>query len=261
MLITGGTAYPRNIDYKKMKAIAKSVGALYMADIAHEAGLVAGGAVPSPVGIADVVTMTTQKTLRSGRGAIILAQKDLISKINRGVLPGVQGGPFNNNIAGICVGLGEALKPEFKVYAKQVIVNARALAKDLISYGFDVVTGGTDKHLVLINMINKGISGKKAARALDIAGIVLNMNTMPYDKRSPADPSAIRLGTPFVTTRGMKEREMKIIAEYISQVIEIVKPYAELEFEDFQKQVAKLSAIKQIGAEVKKLCGKFPLSK
>ena len=261
LLITGGTAYPRNIDYKKMKAIAKAVGALYMADIAHEAGLVAGGVVPSPVGIADVVTMTTQKTLRSGRGAIILANKDLIAKINRGVLPGVQGGPFNNNIAGICVGLGEALKPEFKVYAKQVIVNAKALAKDLISYDFDVVTGGTDKHLVLINMINKGISGKKAARALDIAGIVLNMNTMPYDKRTPADPSAIRIGTPFVTTRGMKEKEMKIIAEYISKVIEIVAPYAGLEFEDFEKQVIKLSAIKEVGAKVKKLCSKFPLDK
>jgi len=167
LLITGGTAYPRNIDHKKMKAIAKAVGALYMADIAHEAGLVAGGAVPSPVGIADVVAMTTHKTLRSGRGSIILANKDLIAKINRGVLPGVQGGPFNNNIAGICVGLGEALKPEFKIYAKQIIVNARVLAKELMSLDFDVVTGGTDKHLVLVNMLNKDISGKKAARALD----------------------------------------------------------------------------------------------
>lgn len=259
LLITGGTAYPRNIDHKKMKTIAHSVGALYMADIAHEAGLVAGGAVPSPVGIADVITMTTHKTLRSGRGSIILANKDLISKINRGVLPGVQGGPFNNNIAGICVGLGEALKPEFKIYAKQIIVNARALAKELMSLDFDVVTGGTDKHLVLVNMLSKGISGKKAARALDLAGIVLNMNTMPYDKRTPADPSAIRLGTPFVTTRGMKEKEMKLIAGYISKVVDVVKPFAELEFEDFEKQVAKLLAIKEISADVKKLCGKFPL--
>jgi glycine hydroxymethyltransferase len=261
ILITGGTAYPRNIDFKKMKAIADSVGALYMTDIAHEAGLVAGGALQSPVGIADVVTMTTHKTLRSGRGAIILAHKDLIAKINKGVLPGVQGGPFNNNIAGICVGLGEALKPEFKIYAKQVIVNAQALASELINLGFEVLTGGTDKHLILVNLTNKGIFGKKASRALDIAGIVLNMNTIPYDTRSPMDPSAIRLGTPFVTTRGMKEKEMKIIAGLISRAIDAVSKYSKLDFVEFEKTISKLSEIKAINAEVKKLCGKFPLSK
>jgi len=261
ILITGGTAYPRNIDYKRMKEIASSVGALYMTDIAHEAGLVAGGAVPSPVGIADIVTMTTHKTLRSGRGAIILAHKDLILKINKGVLPGVQGGPFNNNIAGICVGLGEALKPEFKIYAKQIVLNAQALGTELTALGFDLVSGGTDKHLLLINIQNKGIFGKKAARALNVAGIVVNMNTMPYDKRSPVDPSAIRIGTPFVTTRGMKEPQMKIIANLISRAIDAVTPFASLEFEEFEKQVAKLSEIKKINSEVKELCSKFPLAK
>ena len=260
LLITGGTAYPSSIDYKKMKAIAKSVGALYMADIAHEAGLVAGGAVDSPVGIADVVTMTTHKTLRSGRGAIILAHQDLMKEINRGVLPGVQGGPFNNNIAGICVGLGEALKPEFKKYALQVVKNAKTIANELIKLGFTIVSGGTEKHLVLINIGKKGIYGKKAARALDYAGIVLNMNTMPYDTRTPGDPSAIRLGSPLVTTRGMKEKEMVMIANWIDRVIKAILPYKDLDFSEFEKKVATLKEIKDINIEVRKLCAKFPLT-
>jgi len=259
LIITGGTAYPRGIEYIKMKEIAKSVGALYMADIAHEAGLVAGGAVTSPVGIADVVTMTTHKTLRSGRGAIILAHKDLIKKINKGVLPGVQGGPFNNNIAGICVGLGEALKPDFKKYSAQVVKNAQTLATELGNRGFKIVSGGTDKHLVLVDLTNKGIFGRKTARALDIAGIVLNMNTMPYETRSPKDPSAIRLGSPLVTTRGMKEKEMKIIAHYIARVVKAILPYKNLEFSAFEIATRKLKEIKEIRAEVQKLCALFPL--
>lgn len=260
LLITGGTAYPRNIDWKRMKEIAKSVGALLMTDIAHEAGLIAAGVIPSPVGIADIVTMTTHKTLRSGRGAIILAHKDLILKINKGVLPGVQGGPFNNNIAGIAVGLGEALKPEFKKYAKQILLNATALAQGLKDNGFEIVSGGTDKHLILVNLVNKGIFGKKAARALDFAGIVLNMNTMPYDKRSPADPSAIRLGTPLVTTRGMKEKEMKLIADLISNVIDEVAKYSDLDFVEFQKKVEKLKVIRETREKVEELCANFPLA-
>jgi glycine hydroxymethyltransferase len=259
LLITGGTAYPREINYKRMKAIAQKVGALYMADIAHEAGLIAAGAMNSPIGIADVVTLTTHKTLRAGRGAIILAHKDMIAKINRAVLPGLQGGPFNNNIAGICVGLGEALKPEFKKYAKQVIKNAKVLSTELQKYGFDIVSGGTDKHLVLINMTNKGVFGKFTAKALDAANIVVNMNTMPGETRVPSDPSAIRIGTPLLTTRGMMEPEMKKIAKFIYEVVEEIKRYGDLKFEDFMKKVVKSKKLKTIGDDVKKLTAKFPL--
>ena len=259
LIITGGTAYPRDIDYQQMRKIADSVGALYMADIAHEAGLVAAGVLKSPVGIADVVTMTTHKTLRSARGAIILAKQELINKINRGVLPGLQGGPFNNNIAGICVGLGEALKPEFKDYAVQIIKNAKALSAHLLEKDFDLLSGGTDKHLILINMTNKGVFGKFTARAMDKAGLVLNMNTMPGELRSPADPSAIRLGTPLVTTRGMKEAEMELIADWMDRVVKIIKPWANLEFSQFEAKVTASKDIKKIAEEVKALCKRFPL--
>lgn len=260
LIITGGTAYPREIDYKRMKKIAKKVGALYMADIAHEAGLIAAGANKSPVGIADIVTLTTHKTLRSGRGAIIMAHKDIIAQINRAVLPGLQGGPFNNNIAGIAVGLGEALKPEFKKYAHQVVKNAKELANELKKYDFDLVSGGTDKHLILINLTNKDIFGKYLARALDSAGIVGNMNTMPGEKRSPANPSALRLGTPWITTRGMKEKEMKLIAKWINDTTEAARQYKNLEFEKFNKKVNTDKEIMRIAKEVKALCRKFPLS-
>jgi glycine hydroxymethyltransferase len=259
LLITGGTAYPREIDYKRMKKIADKVGALYMADIAHEAGLIGAGVMDSPIGIADVVTLTTHKTLRAGRGALILAHKDMIAKINRAVLPGLQGGPFNNNIAGICVGLGEALKPEFKKYAKQVIKNAKILASELQKYGFDIVSGGTDKHLVLINMTNKGIFGKYTAKALDVANIVVNMNTMPGETRVPSDPSAIRIGTPLLTTRGMMEPEMKKVAKFINEVVEEIRNWGDLNFEVFMKNVNTSKKIKSIAADVKKLTAKFPL--
>lgn len=259
LIITGGTAYPRDFDYKRIKEIAKKAGAFYMADIAHEAGLISAGVLNSPVGIADVVTMTTHKTLRCTRGAIILAHKDLISKINKAILPGLQGGPHNHNIAGITVGLKEALEPEFKIYAKQVVNNAKILAKELQKLDFDLITGGTDKHLLLINLTNKGVFGKKAARALDYAGIVANMNTMPQETRSPADPSALRLGTPTVTTRGMKEPEMKQIAQWIDAVINIAQEYKELDFDQFESQIASNSEIKKIRQEVEDLCKKFPL--
>jgi glycine hydroxymethyltransferase len=259
LIITGGTAYPREIDYKKMKQIAKKVGALYMADIAHEAGLIAAGANKSPVGIADIVTLTTHKTLRSGRGAIIMAHEDLIAKINKAILPGLQGGPFNNNIAGITVGLGEALKPQFKKYASQVVKNARELAKELKKYKFDLVSGGTDKHLILIDLTSKEIFGKYLARALAIGGIVANMNTMPGEKRSPANPSALRLGTPWLTTRGMREKEMKLVAEWINEITEIARLYKDLDFEKFQKQLEKNKDILRIQKEIKALCKKFPL--
>lgn len=260
LIITGGTAYPRDIDYRRIKRIAKKVGALYMADIAHEAGLVAAGAIPSPVGIADIVTMTTHKTLRSGRGAIILAHEDLIKKINRAVLPGLQGGPFNNNIAGICVGLGEALTPRFRTYTKNVIKNARVLAKELAKYDFQLVSGGVDKHLLLIDLTNKPLLGKKFARALAQAGIVANFNTMPQEQRSPADPSALRLGTPWLTTRGMGPKEMKHIAGWINEVMKVSSPWAELSFDNFDRQVKTSRDIRKISRVVKALCKKFPLN-
>ncbi len=259
LIITGGTAYPRAIDYVRMKQIADKVGAYYMADIAHEAGLIAAGANKSPVGVADVVTLTTHKTLRSGRGALIMAHEEMIKKINRAILPGLQGGPFNHCIAGICVGLGEALQPVFKEYAFQTIKNAQFLAEELKKYGYDIISGGTDKHLILIDLSNKPLFGKKFARALDYAGIIANMNTMPQEKRSPADPSALRLGTPWLTTRGMKEYEMVLVAKWINKVMEICAEWKDMEFAEFEKRIAESSEIKGIAAEIKELCGKFPL--
>lgn len=241
LIITGGTAYPRNIDYQRMRTIADRVQALYVADIAHEAGLVSAGVVPSPVGIADVVTMTTHKTLRAGRGAIILARADLIKKINRAVLPGLQGGPHNHNIAGMTVGLGEALKPAFKRYANQVVKNAQALAKALQTEGFTIVSGGTDKHLVLLDLTREPLLGKKFATVLDTAGLVTNANTIPHDVRGPLDPSGLRLGTPWVTTRGLKEREMKQIAGWM------------------RRSMNDPSQATAIAKEVRRLCQRFPL--
>lgn len=257
LLITGGTAYPRSIDYRRMKKIAQSVGAYYLADIAHEAGLIAAGVVESPIGVADVVTMTTHKTLRSGRGAIILASSDLIQKINKAIMPGLQGGPHNHNIAGICVGLGEALKPTFKTYARQIIANAQKLAAELQKHGFNVVTGGTDKHLILLDLTDQPILGRKFARALDYAGIVANANSIPQETRGPADPSGLRLGTPWVTTRGMKTAEMKMIAVWLTQVMRISDQWANLPLPDFSLAAQKSSDLKEIAQEVKNLCAKF----
>ncbi|MFH1354380.1 MAG: serine hydroxymethyltransferase [bacterium] len=258
LIITGGTAYPRLINHQEIKTIAETVGALYMADIAHEAGLVAAGIIPSPVGVADIVTMTTHKTLRAGRGAIILAQWDLIKKINKAVLPGLQGGPHNHNVAGICVGLGEVLKPEFKEYARRVVSNAKRLAEELARRDFKLVAGGTDKHLVLIDLTDKApLLGKKLARALDYAGLVVNFNTMPQETRSPADPSALRLGTPWVTTRGMKEDDMEYIADWMAQVLEICRPWGGQEFDEFEMTMDRSDEIRRIAAEVRLLCQRF----
>ena len=258
LLITGGTAYPRDIDYQRMRRIADTVGAIYLADIAHEAGLIAAGVLPSPVGVADVVTMTTHKTLRSGRGALILAHEELISKINRSIMPGLQGGPFNHSIAGICVGLGEALKPEFKEHAKGIVVNAQTLSRELSRKGFNIVSGGTDKHLLLIDLSGEPLLGKKFARALDVAGIVTNANSMPQEKRGPADPSALRLGTPWITGRGMGENEMILIAGWIKQVMQICSGLADLSFSDFGKELHEIKRLKDIAESVMKLCEKFP---
>lgn len=219
LIITGGTAYPRNIDYKRMKQLALGVGAFYLADVAHEAGLIAAKALPSPLGIADVVTMTTHKTLRSARGALILAEQGIIDRVNKAVLPGLQGGPFNNNIAGICVGLGEALEPDFKAYAQTVLANATSLGKNLIEQGINLVTGGTDKHLLLVDLSASNIKGKELAKTLAEIGIITNMNTIPGETRSPASPSGIRIGTPFITTMGMQPKHMLKISEWIATAI------------------------------------------
>lgn len=260
LIITGGTAYPRIINHRKIQAIAKKVGAYYMADIAHEAGLIAGGAFPSPVGIADVVTMTTHKTLRSGRGAIILAKQELIEQINRAILPGLQGGPHNHNIAGITVGLGEALTPAFKKYAHQVIKNTKALGEALKKQGFRLVTDGTDKHFVLINLSDEPVLGRPFARVLAIAGITTNYSTMPWDARSPRNPSALRLGTPWLTTRGMKEKEMKQIAKWIRETMTATISWKDIEFEEMEKKATISKDIKRIRKEVGALCKKFPLT-
>lgn len=223
IIISGGTAYPREINHKKMAIITKTVGAYYLADIAHEAGLVAAKVNQSPFPHADVVTMTTRKTLRGPIGALIFSKKNLAKDIDQAVFPGLQGGPQNHSIAAIAVSLHEAMQPQFKNYAKQVIKNAAALAQELIRHGYDLVSGGTDKHLLLIDLRNKNITGTQAATTLELANIILNKNTVPQESGKPWNPSGIRLGTPAITTRGMKEKEMKQIANMIHQVLLNIK--------------------------------------
>ena len=234
MIIAGATAYSRIIDFKKFAAISREVGAYLMVDMAHIAGLVAGGAHPSPFPHADVVTTTTHKTLRGPRGAIIFANKnsrlakknkiDIASAIDKAVFPGLQGGPHDNQTAAIAVALGEAMRPEFKRYASQIVKNSRALARELKRLGFDIISGGTDNHLMLVDVTKFGISGREAQDRLENIGIVVNRNTIPYDTRSPFDPSGIRIGTPAITSRGMKEREMKEIASIIFGAFGAAKP-------------------------------------
>ena len=265
ILISGGTAYPRDINHKKMGKIAHSVGAYYLADVSHEAGLVAANVNASPFKYADVVMMTTHKTLRGPRGAMILARKILIEQIDKAVFPGLQGGPHNHTIAGIGIALSEAMKPEFKIYAKQIIKNAQTLALELKKRGYEIVSGGTDKHLVLIDLRNKDISGKIPARALEMANIICNFNTVPFDSAPPLYPSGLRLGTPAITTRGMKEKEMKKIAVWIDQVItetlEFKLPSDRKERSLFvknaMKKLEKNKIIKQVAREVKQLTSKF----
>jgi glycine hydroxymethyltransferase len=219
LLWAGGTAYSRLWDFEAMASIARDVGARFCADIAHIAGLVAGGAHPSPVPHADVVTTTTHKTLRGPRGGMILCRAEHAKDIDRAVFPGLQGGPHVHNTAALAVALKEAAQPAFKDYARKVVTNARALAEALMGKGFDVVSGGTDNHLILIDLTNKNVSGKVAARALDKAGIELNYNSVPYDTRKPFDPSGIRLGSPSVSSRGMGEAEMRQIATWMDRVV------------------------------------------
>ncbi len=226
ILTSGGTAYPREIDHEKMRSIADSIDALYMADVAHEAGLIAGGVNSSPFPHAHVVTMTTRKTLRGPIGALIFARKDLrVPSVAEGevgqaidfaVFPSLQGGPQNHSIAGIGVALHEAMQPEFKLYTSQVVKNAKVLASELLKSGFDVVTGGTDKHLVLLDLRNIGITGSEAALRLEKIGIITNKNTVPGETGKPWNPSGLRLGTPALTSRGMTEADMVKIAKKIT---------------------------------------------
>lgn len=223
LIIAGATAYPRTIDFQAFEEIADEVGATFLVDMAHIAGLVAGGVHPSPVPHAHVVTTTTHKTLRGPRGAMILCREDLAKAIDKAVFPGLQGGPHNHTTAGIAVALREAATLEFREYARQVVRNARTLAEALAGYGFKLISGGTDNHLILMDVTPRGLTGKQYAKALDRAGLECNYNTVPGDPRKPFDPSGLRLGTPAVTSRGMKEQEMVQIAAFFHEVASAVE--------------------------------------
>jgi glycine hydroxymethyltransferase len=243
LLFAGGTAIPRTIDFAGFAEIAKEVGAVFAADIAHIAGLVAAGAHPSPVPVADVVSTTTHKTLRGPRGGMLMCTAAHQKAIDRAVFPGLQGGPHNHTTAGIAIALKEAQTEAFKAYAHQIVANSRALAAALVERDFTVITGGSDNHLILVDLTSKTVSGKIGAKALDAAGMELNYNSVPFDPRKPFDPSGIRLGTPSVTSRGMKEPEMQQIAAWMDAAIG-----------------APNNAVlhERIAGEVRELCAKFP---
>ncbi len=244
LILSGATAYPREFDFKTIHEIAQEVGAISMADIAHIAGLIVGGVHQSPFPFTDVVTTTTHKTLRGPRGAMIMCKKEFAKDIDRAVFPGMQGGPHNHTNAAKAVALHEAAQPEFKEYARQIVANARAMAEGLLEAGFDLISGGTDNHLILVDLTNKSLSGKQAEEALDQAGITCNKNMIPFDPRKPFDPSGIRLGTPAITTRGMKEPEMKRIAGWIARVVD---------------NYGNEEIYQQVQQEVRELCSQFPL--
>jgi glycine hydroxymethyltransferase len=243
LLWCGTTAYPRILDFKAFREVADEVGAILAADIAHISGLVCAGVHPSPVGIADIVTSTTHKTFRGPRGGMILCKKEHASAIDRAVFPGLQGGPHNHTTAAIAVAAGEALRPSFKAYAQAIVDNAKTLAEALSARGFKLTTGGTDNHLMVIDLTNKNVSGKQAAQALDRAGIVLNYNSVPFDPRKPFDPSGVRLGTPAVTSRGMGKDIMRELAAWIDRVV--AKPTDE-------------ALLAKVAAEVREVCAKHP---
>jgi glycine hydroxymethyltransferase len=244
MIVAGFTAYPRDIEWKEFKKIADEVGAISVADISHTSGLIAGKALESPVPYFDVVMSTTHKSLRGPRGAIIMCKEKYAKAIDRAVFPGMQGGPHEHIIAGKAIAFAEALKPEFQTYAKQIIENAKTLAEALKEKGFDLVSDGTDTHLILVDLTNKNVSGKQAQNRLDEVGITLNKNTVPFDPRPPMDPSGIRLGTPAITTRGMGKEEMLKIANWIDQVI------SNIDDEELHKKIKE---------EVASMCRKFPV--
>jgi glycine hydroxymethyltransferase len=242
LIFCGGTAIPRTIEFAAFAEIAREVGAILVADIAHIAGLVAGGAHPSPVGHADVISTTTHKTLRGPRGAMLMCADRHASAIDRAVFPGLQGGPHNHTTAAIAVALQEALRPDFADYARQTVANAKALADALLERGFDLVSGGTDNHLILVDLTSKGVPGKVAAQALDRARLTTNYNTVPYDPRKPFDPSGLRLGTPAVTTRGMTEREMEPIAGWIDAGVQAARRDDGAALERLAGEVGELAA-------------------
>ena len=258
LIVVGATAYPRIYEWEVYKEIADEVGAYLLADISHIAGLIVGGVHPSPAGIADVITTTTHKTLRGPRGALIMSngnpstplkkvektKENIPSLIDRAIIPGLQGGPHNHQTAAIAVALKEAMQPGFKEYASQIIKNAKTLEQELVQKGYELVTGGTDNHLLLIDLNNKNISGQQGEKALGKAGITVNKNTVPFDPRKPFDPSGIRMGTPALTTRGMKEDEMRVIAGLIDRALNNIDNDSELEV---------------IHQEVKDMSKSFPL--
>jgi glycine hydroxymethyltransferase len=219
VIFCGGTAIPRTIDFPAFAEVANEIGAVLVADIAHIAGLIAGGAHPSPVGYASVLTTTTHKTLRGPRGAMIMSTAEHAPALDKAVFPGLQGGPHNHTTAAIAVALREAAQPSFRAYANQVVANGKALADALLARGYTLVSGGTDNHLILMDLTAQGIGGKPAAKALDRAGIEVNYNTVPFDTRKPFDPSGIRIGTPAITTRGLTEEHMSQIAAWMDEAI------------------------------------------
>ncbi len=243
LLWAGTTAYPRTLDWKAFREIADEVGAVLAADMAHISGLVAAGAHPSPIGVADVVTSTTHKTFRGPRGGMIFCKKVHAEAIDKAVFPGLQGGPHNNVTAAIAVAAREAQEPSFVDYANAVVANARHLAEALIARGFTVTTGGTDNHLMLVDMTGRGITGKVASKALDKAGIVLNYNAVPFDPRRPFDPSGLRLGTPAVTSRGMGKAEMDRLASWMDEVTQ---------------DPANEALLARVAGEVREVCAGFP---
>ena len=244
MIVVGASAYPRTIEFEPFREIADKVGAVIMADIAHVAGLVAAGIHPTPVPVCEFVTTTTHKTLRGPRGGLIMCKEEFAKVLNSRVFPGSQGGPLMHVIAAKAVALKEALTDEFKVYQSQIVKNARAMADELISRGFRLVSGGTDNHLFMIDLTDKGATGMDAEEVLDRAGITVNKNTIPFDTQGPQVTSGIRIGTPAITTRGMKEEEMKIVARLISDVL---------------KDIHNEKRVVEIREEVRSLCDKFPL--
>lgn len=244
MIVVGASAYARVLDFPRFQEIAKSVGAYLMVDIAHIAGLIAAGLHPNPVPYADFVTTTTHKTLRGPRGGVTMCKAEHAKAVDKFVFPGMQGGPLMHVIAAKAVAFKEALSPAFKRYQQQVTANAKALAQGLIDRGYKIVSGGTDTHLMLVNLTNKGITGKEADAVLDAAGIIVNKNAVPYDEKPPAVASGIRLGTPIVSTRGMREAEMKEIVGLIDRVLQHRQDPAVLE---------------EVRAQAKALCGRFPI--
>jgi len=244
MLVVGASAYARTFDFPRFQQIAKSVGAYLLVDIAHIAGLIAAGLHPNPVPYADFVTTTTHKTLRGPRGGVVMCKAEYAKAVDKFIFPGMQGGPLMHVIAAKAVAFKEALSPAFARYQQQVIVNAKALAQGLLDRGYKIVSGGTDTHLMLLNLTNKGITGKEADAALGAAGIVVNKNAVPYDEKPPAVASGIRLGTPIVSTRGMREVEMKEIVGLIDRVLQHRQDPAMLE---------------EVRIQAKALCSRFPI--